>query len=75
MQMISLYRDPEGEKIFETTNASELGGVTNSAVLSLDSVLSGTNRITELESKIADLEAKLSQQQAGFITLIYCSMA
>ena len=68
--MISLYQDPQGKKIFETSSPSETGGATGAEKLSIGYGLSSTvdndsSEVEQLKSKVAELEAKLSQYQVA----------
>ena len=68
--MVSLYRDPDGELIFDnTTNAATSvveAGLTGLSTLKNGRTISDASNVPQLESRIAELESLLREYQVSF---------
>lgn len=62
VQMINLYRDPDGKLIFEKTDHKSLNttGITKSETLDSSKVLALESRIVELESVLKDYQVSIN---------------
>ena len=56
--MVALYKDPEGETIFQET-----GGVS----VHMERSLTGVNKVTILEKKVEELKTELAKYQVILI--------
>ena len=54
---MSLYRDPHGERVLNTASASNV----NPTTFSLDIDRENTSTVTQLQSRIAELESMLME--------------
>ena len=57
-KMVALYKDPEGETIFQET-----GGVS----VHMERSLTGVNKVTILEKKVEELKTELAKYQVILI--------
>lgn len=67
--MVSLYRDPKGDKIFDKTthgtSSHNLEASLSGKKTSSQANIPDPSKFQELEAKIAELESQLQQEKAG----------
>ena len=71
MQMIGLYRDPHGEKIFEVSRSVSTSNPMSNSVIP-NNATETSNTAANLRKKITELERRLTQVGILYIRVFAC---